>query len=120
MRVPDGGFAGRLKRYGGWVATDRLGAVLAAMAVQELQFELGEGPCVDAWASQEPVLEVKLGVSLDEAFVRLRGRAFTDDRSLREIARRGGVASPAAGALALSRQRCGSAVHNVVQPRAWR
>lgn len=29
-------------------------------AVQELQFELGEGPCVDAWASLEPVLEPDL------------------------------------------------------------
>jgi ANTAR domain/GAF domain len=29
-------------------------------AVQELQFELGEGPCVDAWASMEPVLEPDL------------------------------------------------------------
>lgn len=29
-------------------------------AVQELQFELGEGPCVDAWASVEPVLEPDL------------------------------------------------------------
>ncbi|MGZ4247479.1 MAG: GAF and ANTAR domain-containing protein, partial [Solirubrobacteraceae bacterium] len=29
-------------------------------AVQELQFELGEGPCVDAWASKEPVLEPDL------------------------------------------------------------
>ena len=28
--------------------------------VQELQFELGEGPCVDAWASMEPVLEPDL------------------------------------------------------------
>ncbi len=27
------------------------------VAVQQLQFELGEGPCVDAWASMEPVLE---------------------------------------------------------------
>lgn len=95
--------------YCGWVPTDRLSAVLAAMAdldganpsaldrlcgaavtllslrgagislmvdgelrgtagvsgsgvemVQELQFELGEGPCVDAWASMEPVLEPDL------------------------------------------------------------
>ena len=30
-------------------------------AVQELQFELGEGPCVDAWAHMEPVLEPDLG-----------------------------------------------------------
>ncbi len=93
----------------GWVPTDRLSAVLAAMAeidgdrpsaldrlcgaavgllslrgagislmahgqlrgtagvsdpgvgaVQELQLELGEGPCVDAWASMEPVLEPDL------------------------------------------------------------
>jgi GAF domain/ANTAR domain len=29
-------------------------------AVQELQFELGEGPCVDAWAGMEPVLEPNL------------------------------------------------------------
>ena len=29
-------------------------------AVQELQFELGEGPCVDAWARMEPVLEPDL------------------------------------------------------------
>jgi hypothetical protein len=29
-------------------------------AVQELQFELGEGPCVDAWAGMEPVLEPDL------------------------------------------------------------
>lgn len=29
-------------------------------AVQELQLELGEGPCVDAWASMEPVLEPDL------------------------------------------------------------
>lgn len=29
-------------------------------AVQELQFELGEGPCMDAWASKEPVLESDL------------------------------------------------------------
>lgn len=29
-------------------------------AVQELQFELGEGPCVDAWATMEPVLEPDL------------------------------------------------------------
>jgi ANTAR domain/GAF domain len=28
--------------------------------VQELQFELGEGPCADAWASMEPVLEPDL------------------------------------------------------------
>jgi hypothetical protein len=28
--------------------------------VQELQFEPGEGPCVDAWASMEPVLEPDL------------------------------------------------------------
>lgn len=96
--------------YCGWVPTDRLSAVLMAMAdldgdspsaldrlcgaavgmlslrgagislmvdgelrgtagvsgsgvqaVQELQFELGEGPCVDAWASMEPVLEPDLG-----------------------------------------------------------
>ncbi len=95
--------------YRGWVRTDRLSAVLAAMAdldgdhpsvpdrlcgaavallslrgagislmvdgqlrgtagrsgpsvhtVQELQFELGEGPCIDAWASTEPVLEPDL------------------------------------------------------------
>ncbi len=31
------------------------------LAVQELQFELGEGPCVDAWANTEPVLEPDLG-----------------------------------------------------------
>lgn len=29
-------------------------------AVQELQLELGEGPCVDAWTSVEPVLEPDL------------------------------------------------------------
>lgn len=29
-------------------------------AVQELQFELGEGPCLDAWAGVEPVLEPDL------------------------------------------------------------
>jgi hypothetical protein len=29
-------------------------------AMQELQFELGEGPCVDAWTSMEPVLEPDL------------------------------------------------------------
>jgi hypothetical protein len=28
--------------------------------VQELQFELGEGPCVDAWASMAPVMEPDL------------------------------------------------------------
>lgn len=28
--------------------------------IQELQFELGEGPCVDAWRSMEPVLEPDL------------------------------------------------------------
>ena len=31
-----------------------------AVVVQELQFELGEGPCLDAWASMEPVLEPDL------------------------------------------------------------
>lgn len=31
-----------------------------AVVVQELQFELGEGPCLDAWASMEPVLEPNL------------------------------------------------------------
>jgi GAF domain len=95
--------------YRGWMPTDRLSVVLAAMAdvdgdgpsaldrlcaaavgllslrgagislmvdgelrgtagvsgagvraVQELQFELGEGPCVDAWVSMEPVLEPDL------------------------------------------------------------
>ena len=95
--------------YRGWVTTDRLSTVLAAMAevdgaapsvldrlcsatvallsmrgagislivdgelrgsagvsdpgiaaVQELQLELGEGPCVDAWASMEPVFEPDL------------------------------------------------------------
>ena len=29
-------------------------------AVQELQFELGEGPCVDAWARMSPILEPDL------------------------------------------------------------
>src|ERR1700727_3504457 len=29
-------------------------------AVQELQFEVGEGPCLDAWAAMEPVLEPDL------------------------------------------------------------
>jgi GAF domain-containing protein len=29
-------------------------------AVQELQLELGEGPCVDAWTGNEPVLEPDL------------------------------------------------------------
>jgi hypothetical protein len=33
---------------------------LGVQAVQELQFELGEGPCVDAWASMAPVLEPDL------------------------------------------------------------
>jgi len=40
-------------------------------AVQELQFELGEGPCVDAWASMEPVLEPDLA-----APARVRWPAF--------------------------------------------
>ena len=31
-----------------------------AVAVHELQFELGEGPCLDAWASMEPVPEPDL------------------------------------------------------------
>lgn len=35
--------------------------------VQELQLELGEGPCVDAWATMEPVLEPALA---DPAVVR--------------------------------------------------
>jgi hypothetical protein len=40
-------------------------------AVQELQFELGEGPCADAWASMEPVLEPDLS-----APARVRWPAF--------------------------------------------
>jgi hypothetical protein len=44
---------------------------LGVVAVQELQFELGEGPCVDAWASMEPVLESDL-----RAPARVRWSAF--------------------------------------------
>ncbi len=33
-------------------------------AVQELQLSLGEGPCVDAWASGEPVLEPDLAAPM--------------------------------------------------------
>jgi hypothetical protein len=33
------------------------------------------------------IVAVQLGVSLDDALVRLRARAFSDGRSLREIAR---------------------------------
>lgn len=29
--------------------------------VEELQFTLGEGPCIDAWASEHPILEPDLG-----------------------------------------------------------
>ena len=103
------GLARALSASVGGVATDRLSAVLAAMAdldgnapsaldrlcaaavtlmalhgagislmvdgelrgtagasgdgvavIQELQFELGEGPCVDAWRTMEPVLEPDL------------------------------------------------------------
>ena len=32
----------------------------AIAAVQELQLEMGEGPCVEAWASAEPVMEGNL------------------------------------------------------------
>ena len=111
---------GRDPGKGGFVATDRLSAVLAAMAdvdgdglsvldrlcaaavsllslrgagvpliadgqlrgmagvsdpraaaVQELQFALGEGPCLDAWVRMEPVLEADL-----RAPARLRWPAF--------------------------------------------
>jgi hypothetical protein len=40
-------------------------------AVQELELTLGEGPCVDAWASMEPVLEPDL-----ERPARVRWPAF--------------------------------------------
>ncbi len=33
-------------------------------AVQELQLSLGQGPCVDAWAANEPVLEPDLAIPL--------------------------------------------------------
>lgn len=42
-----------------------------AVVVQELQFQLGEGPCLDAWASMEPVLEPDLN-----APARVRWPAF--------------------------------------------
>ena len=42
-------------------------------AVQELQLGLGEGPCVDAWASMEPVLEPDLAAPL-----KVRWAAFAE------------------------------------------
>jgi hypothetical protein len=35
----------------------------SSQQVEELQYSLGEGPCVDAFASRRPVLEAELGVS---------------------------------------------------------
>lgn len=42
-------------------------------AIQDLQLSLGQGPCVDAWASQEPVVEPNLADP-----VRLRWPAFAE------------------------------------------
>lgn len=45
----DGELRGTAGQYGAGVAV-----------IQELQFELGEGPCVDAWSGMEPILEPDL------------------------------------------------------------
>jgi hypothetical protein len=70
-----------------------------AEVIEQMQFSLGEGPCVDAFHhgpgasvyaevhQATGMISDRLDVGLDDAFVRLRAHAFAAERPVHDVSR---------------------------------